>query len=570
MVDSTVYRNSTASPWRPVTMRPLLRTNVGTARSKTTLPDAAIYIRRIRYTPLTPAASGGGYMPAWTDPVVAAALSCVSITACFGSMMNSANGMMQLTPGAGTSSPSGRRRSLLQSAGPVLSCTGSNCDALVASDVAATGGYVAELASATAAATVAIAATLLDGTSSILPTQISVSITSHTISGTMFLYGVPASAWSTAVQNAFVVGLAGDVIPDASQVYVTGTADASNLLNWCNWDDANGCGTPTTYDVPYATGAACPNPALPATQALYPNGIGSCAVASCGSSTSNCNAGYTVFTNVFTSTCNAVTTSGCSSAPLSGANPGGGGNISIAPLRGVLVSYVIDGYSCALVPNNTACNDGGYSLALGDAMMINSIQTGVGGVSGSQTYQAIYAALIAESPSMQLGLFGVSDESPGSAAMPGSPSISYVTAVGIAVQGEPLSATVSSNRTDILEAMLDSAINGGTLALALSGTNYSSLPATNVQAVRATRLADSAGGCPIYSAAAQPISEICSASLGQANMYKAIAIAFVVATGTLVLGFVAGMAAVLVRYKNSPLPSGSAQIPSIKLADYNS
>ena len=39
VIDTTVYRNSSSSPWRPVTMRPLLRTNVGTAASVQSLPD---------------------------------------------------------------------------------------------------------------------------------------------------------------------------------------------------------------------------------------------------------------------------------------------------------------------------------------------------------------------------------------------------------------------------------------------------------------------------------------------------------------------------------------------------
>ena len=39
MIDTTIYRNSTSAPWRPVTMRPLLRTNVGTAASVAALPD---------------------------------------------------------------------------------------------------------------------------------------------------------------------------------------------------------------------------------------------------------------------------------------------------------------------------------------------------------------------------------------------------------------------------------------------------------------------------------------------------------------------------------------------------
>ena len=52
LVDATLYRNSTASPWRPVTIRPLLRTAVGTPASVVVLPDAEVRVRRLRYTPL--------------------------------------------------------------------------------------------------------------------------------------------------------------------------------------------------------------------------------------------------------------------------------------------------------------------------------------------------------------------------------------------------------------------------------------------------------------------------------------------------------------------------------------
>ena len=45
-------RNAAAAsadpPWRPMTIRPILRTNVGTARSVAALPDANVFIRRIK------------------------------------------------------------------------------------------------------------------------------------------------------------------------------------------------------------------------------------------------------------------------------------------------------------------------------------------------------------------------------------------------------------------------------------------------------------------------------------------------------------------------------------------
>ena len=53
MVDTAVYRNVTFAPWRPQSIRLILRTNIGTPASTTPLPDSNVYIRRIRYTPLS-------------------------------------------------------------------------------------------------------------------------------------------------------------------------------------------------------------------------------------------------------------------------------------------------------------------------------------------------------------------------------------------------------------------------------------------------------------------------------------------------------------------------------------
>lgn len=52
-IGTTVFRNTTASPWRPLQMRPLLRTTVGTAFSTAPLPDSHVYLRRLRYIPLS-------------------------------------------------------------------------------------------------------------------------------------------------------------------------------------------------------------------------------------------------------------------------------------------------------------------------------------------------------------------------------------------------------------------------------------------------------------------------------------------------------------------------------------
>ena len=68
MIDTTLYRNSTNVPWRPVNVRPLLRTNVGTAASVAALPDSTVYIKRLRYTPLTWAGSANVLADALLNP----------------------------------------------------------------------------------------------------------------------------------------------------------------------------------------------------------------------------------------------------------------------------------------------------------------------------------------------------------------------------------------------------------------------------------------------------------------------------------------------------------------------
>lgn len=81
MVDNVVYRNVSgfpATPWRPVTIRPILRTNSGSA---TPAPSANVYIRRIRYTPLN---ATGAVISNGT--VVQNALATTSFAAAFGSL----------------------------------------------------------------------------------------------------------------------------------------------------------------------------------------------------------------------------------------------------------------------------------------------------------------------------------------------------------------------------------------------------------------------------------------------------------------------------------------------------
>ena len=192
-------------------MRPLLRTNVGTAASVASLPDAQVYVRRIRYTPLDDAGS-----------VVQNALSCTSMAACFGNLANNAAGMLQLS--SANMPATGRRK--LQQVGPTLDLNGNVLSTPTAAAVMTP--YLTELQTVSNA-TQYIVAAVLPG---VLPSQVTVSITGHTISGTAYVSGFPFSAWTASVQAAFVKGLADDVVPTPDQVYVTNAADASQAISW--------------------------------------------------------------------------------------------------------------------------------------------------------------------------------------------------------------------------------------------------------------------------------------------------------------------------------------------------
>jgi hypothetical protein len=73
MVDTVVYRNITYSPWRPMSIRQILRTNKGINAVGPQFGDSNVYLRRIRYTPLS-------------DKAVADAFRCTSSFACNGPM----------------------------------------------------------------------------------------------------------------------------------------------------------------------------------------------------------------------------------------------------------------------------------------------------------------------------------------------------------------------------------------------------------------------------------------------------------------------------------------------------
>ena len=411
-----MYRNSTAAPWRPVTMRPLLRTNVGTAASVSSLPDAHVFVRRIRYTPLDDAGT-----------VIQNALSCTSMAACFGNMATNAAGMMQLSSSGMV--PAGRRK--LMQLGPSLTLNGSALDAPMAAPVMT--NYLLELSKVTNA-TQYIVAAVLPG---VLPSQVMVTITGHTISGTAYITGFPFSAWTPSAQAIFVSGIANDVAPSPDLVYVTNAADASLPISWQSG----------------LTGPGSPMPQ------------------------------------------NA---------------------------RGVLVSYTVDGYLCDPTVI-TPCTDAGYSSASNDATVLNAIGP------SSQVILALAGALTGYTPV-------ITDVSNGPPSSPDSPEISAVVGVGINIFSSD-NGTNSSTSVAVLEAMFDSALNSGIISAALTAANIGSATTpTNVQTMRATRAADSQGGCPMWVPPVDPFFS-CPNVLKNEETYKAVMIAFVVAFGMLACFF---------------------------------
>ena len=105
MVDTVVYRNISYAPWRPMSIRQILRTNQGINAVGPQFGDSKVYIRRIRYTPLS-------------DQAVADAYRCTSMFACYGAMptgaMSTATTFVTLASGDRSTTAAGGRH-LLQS-----------------------------------------------------------------------------------------------------------------------------------------------------------------------------------------------------------------------------------------------------------------------------------------------------------------------------------------------------------------------------------------------------------------------------------------------------------------------
>ena len=117
------------------------------------------------------------------------------------------------------------------------------------------------------------------------------------------------------------------------------------------------------------------------------------------------------------------------------------------------------------------------------------------------------------------------------------PAISYVATVYINVDGHPLQATMNSSRTDALEALLNSAVNSGTLSSALKKSNFSATAATAVQATRAARSTVLPVVCPVP----PPTELLCASATARANAFRDVAIVFIVALGCLIVGFLAAL-----------------------------
>ncbi len=104
MVDTVVYRNLSYAPWRPMSIRQILRTNKGVNAVGPQFGDSTVYIRRIRYTP-------------YSAQAVADAYRCTSMFACYGAMPAAPLGLATAYVSLNSVAPPGTgRRSLLQSA----------------------------------------------------------------------------------------------------------------------------------------------------------------------------------------------------------------------------------------------------------------------------------------------------------------------------------------------------------------------------------------------------------------------------------------------------------------------
>jgi len=424
MIDTTVYRNSTSAPWRPVTMRPLLRTNVGTAASVATLPDANVYVRRIRYTPLN--------WPGTTTSVIQDALTLPSMASKYGPLSNPASGSLQMSTPTMVAAASSGRRHLLQlgGSGPQISSATGNILSDPTNAAPPLVGYQAELARVSNI-TAAVVSQAIPGVSA---NMVATSITGHVIAATLYVSGIAFSQWTPAVQQALVTGLAAVVVPDQDNVFITSFADASLPASW------------TAANTAPPTGSPGPNTA------------------------------------------------------------------------GVLVSYMVDGYSCtalAQLQPAAICSDAGFALATADSIALNN----VGPSSSAAT--AITALLPAAK---------ITDVSGGN----GYPQIAASVSVSINVFYTNINGS-SVTPTSIIEASFDSMLNSGMLAQLLAAQGIFVASPTNAQTARLTKAADAMNSCPVAMSVTCNVTLPAACPATMLNVWKGVSIAFVIGFGVVML-----------------------------------
>jgi hypothetical protein len=198
LVDTTVYRNISYSPWRPMSIRQILRTNKGINAVGPAFPDSNVYIRRIRYTPLSAQAVADSYR-------------CTSLFSCYGAMAPAPTATASTYVSMATSMPAsfGRRRQLLQT----VTDSGVDLEQAIASLVP---GMPSQNVTAT-------------------PSAFSLNFVITISNLVVGLSGVDAlDVWNGyGLQAPFVAGLADDVKPGPDNILVTDvTTDSSgsNLL----------------------------------------------------------------------------------------------------------------------------------------------------------------------------------------------------------------------------------------------------------------------------------------------------------------------------------------------------
>lgn len=220
-----------------------------------------------------------------------------------------------------------------------------------------------------------------------------------------------------------------------------------------------------------------------------------------------------------------------------------------ANLRGVLIAYIITGYSCDSTATASAapappapgaaglssaggCSDAGFSVAAADVALLNL----VGATPGRPT--SLETAFGAACPGCAL-----SDMSPGNAVNPGSPTIAASISVGINMLYSGSAPPGTPEPTDVMEAQFNAALYSGLIASLLAGQGVSVSSPTPVEAARLARAqAAATDACNPVIASAAPDAYYVAGGDGVGGVpmvYKRLVIAILVVagfTGLLVIG----------------------------------